>query len=527
MKRRAFLTFASTTPTQLSSLPLAAWAPNNGEEWDYPTAAHLLRRTLTGPTDVEIRRAVDEGLDRTLQRLFTTFEPDWSELSDFVGHDPLTSYGYTPDEPEWWVIFYRYREWMHHLTRWYLKTQIGDQTSLQEKMTFFWHSHFAMELDNVCWPELMYEAINTLRADCFGNVRELAWKITIDLGMLQYLDGGVNRCFATWREINENYARELLELFTVGIYDRDGNPNYTQDDVAAAAHSLTGWMFAPSALGPLYSQLRSRFLEEAWDPSDKTFLGRTGPWNARNIIDIIFEERAEDVSWNIASKLYEFFVSAEHDNAVIDAMARMLRDNNWEVRPVVETLLRSAHFLGRAMHGGMVRPLADYFLGTIRTMGVTDVPDFHPDAKERTHSDLFRRLRTLGQLPLNPPNVKAWPGGRRWLSATTMSERIFWADRVVRRAMRDANGAESYSFDAIAFASSFPNPNDARELVDDIVRLLLPAQIDEAERAGLLAELLDNGPIYEWSIDSPEQNPDARIRKLLGAIVSHPNFQLT
>jgi hypothetical protein len=532
MNRRAFLQLrpnsSRSTPTNSAAGdPLVAWSATASDRWDYPRAAHLLRRTMVGPTDAEIRRAVAEGLDATLDRLFTTHTPDAAELSDFTGKDARLNYGVTPDEAEWWVIFDRYREWMHHLTRWYLKTLIGSRTSMQEKMTFFWHSHFAMELDGVGWPEYMFESIATLRRGCFGNVRDLAQKMTVDMGMLVYLDGCFNRCYPTWSEINENYARELLELFTVGIVDRDGRPNYTQDDVEAAARSLTGWTFSPSELGPQFGGIRSRFLEESWDPSEKTFLGRTGAWKANDIVTIIFAERAEAASTHIASKLYRFFVHDDLDDAVVDAMARVLRESDWEVRPVLERLLRSDHFLSNAMHGALPRPLSDYYLGTIRQLGVTGVPDWQPGATERTSSDLYVRLRKLGQLPLNPPNVNAWPSGRRWLSASTIPERMLWSLGIVNGELTDRHGAPSYAFDVIAFARSFPQPDDAHALVGDIVRFLLPAPLEPAELQVFVDVLLDGGPDYEWRLDDPKQNPSSRLRKLLAAIVKHPIHQLT
>jgi uncharacterized protein (DUF1800 family) len=416
---------------------------------------------------------------------------------------------------------------MHALTRWYMRTLIGSETSMQEKMTFFWHSHFAMELDGVAWPELMFESIATLRAKCFGNVRELAWKITIDMGMLQYLDGWYNRHYQTWSEINENYGRELLELFTMGINDRDGVANYTQDDVSAAARSLTGWTFTPSTLGPRYSALRSQFVEEAWDPSEKTFLGRTGRWKARDVIDIIFSERAPQVSWYISRKLYRFFVHDDVDRDVVDAMARELRDGDWEVRPVIERLLRSRHFLSAAMHGGMPRSLSDFYLGLIRTLGVRAVPDFQPGITEQTGSDLYIRLRKLGQLPLNPPNVNAWPTGRRWLSASTIPERILFATGIADGSHRDRFGVGSYQIDPVAFARTFPEPDDPHALVEDIVRLLIPAPVERAELERFVDVLLDGGPAYEWRIDDADQHAASRLRKLLVAIARHPTFQLT
>jgi uncharacterized protein (DUF1800 family) len=535
MNRRTFLSLGTPTSRYSSGRTLQAasgnalerWMPSGEDTWDYAKAAHLLRRAMVGPTDAEIRRAVAEGLDATIARLLAPFEPSYYLIDDWV-HDDKFVY-FSPDEGpglEAWLAELRKRR--ERLGRWWLKTIVESPVSIQERMTIFWHSHFVSDIRVVEHAEWMYPQIALFRANALGNFKELARSVSKGMAMLKYLDGVESYVGDTERHINENYARELMELFTIGVTDWDGNANYTQKDVAEAARALSGWTREPSPLGPPYSGIGVIFVPERWDSGTKTLLGRTGNFNTDDVIDIIFSERADQVAKFISGKLYEHFVYTTADRTIVAAMAELLKKNNWEIEPVVESLLRSAHFFDPINIGAMPKDMTDFHVGLIRGLDVGSVDDFVPETDVPNNS-LTTRLLKAGQMLLYPPNVKGWPGGRAWVSSAALPIRQkFAVDVADDKIGYPWQGAwvRLFTIDPVKFARTFPSPNDIHALAADMTRYLLPIVPTDREREHLYQSLLDGGVDYEWSLDDPEQNPGRRIRKFLHAAFQLAKYQL-
>jgi uncharacterized protein (DUF1800 family) len=515
-------------PVRRSMSGLEPYVPSDTNPWDYMKAAHLLRRSMVGSTDPEIRTALAEGLDATIDRLLTPFTPASDDIATWAGQDPQVR---PPAQgtPEFDAYQLAYQQHKEQLLRWWLRTIATSPVSIQEKLTYFWHNHFTSELQVVNFAEYMLTQNQLLRSNMLGNFKEFVRAVTKDLAMLIYLDGIKNYKSGARNNINENYARELMELFTMGVVDRNGTPNYTETDIAEAARALSGYAPVASPKGGAYSGLTSQFVQSRWDSGNKTFLGRTGAWKADDVIDIIFTERAEQVAWFICGKLYRAFVYDVIDPVVVEGMSQTLRANNWEIRPVIVQLLKSAHFFDETNIGAMEKSPVDYIVGMIRGMGITDVPDFAPNATSRTGRDLAGRLMTLGQMLFDPPNVKGWPGGRTWLSTSTLPPRQKFAlDLANARLM--SQRVVVYKIDPIAFAKRFPGsapgPGALRKLTGEMARFLLNTPPSAKEEEMLFQTILDGGVDYEWNLDDPAQRADARIRKFLAAIVQLAKFQL-
>lgn len=515
----------ATAPQAFGSAPLQRFVPGPDGPWDYAKAAHLLRRAVAGPTHAEILRAVFEGPTKTIDRLLKPFTPSTAEISDIEGHEPLVVAGQQEGEiyDEW---FWEKLGKRFSLSIWWLKTMVESPTSVQERMTFFWHDMIPIQMGKVDFSEWAYVNNQLLRSHALGNVRNLIGDVTTDASMLIYLDGMLNNKFT----VNENYARELLELFTCGRTDRHGNPNYTEKDVRECARALTGWAIVDSKTnGHGYKSLDSFFWPHLWDDGPKTLLGSTGNWDTQGALDVIFSRRGEQVAWHLCSNLYRRFVSLQRDDETVAAMADLLIRSDWDVAPVLRALFACTRFYEPINRGCLPKSFMDYHVGLIRSLGLEGVPDFESLSDPIPYRDLYFRLERYDHLPFSPPNVSGWPDGRAWVSPANLVPRLTFARDVMRGEAGPVYPYWSppcYTFDVLEFARGFSDPYDPDLLCDEIAQFFLAVPPSPDERKTLMDALLGGGPAYEWDPDDPDQRAGERIRSMLEALVQLPKFQL-
>lgn len=496
--------------------------------WTYTQAAHLLRRCMVGPTETEIRQALSDGLNATVAKLLTPFQPslsgieDWAETPQFQAQ-PDTSKGETAQTFQ--QLQFQRRD---AFIGWILRTMGTGPVSIQERMAFFWHGHFASEVQVVRFPELVYDQYKLFKTNMLGNFKQFVRDVTVDLAMLIYLDGIKNYKFGNRDNINENYARELMELFTMGVFDWDGKENYSQDDVIAAARALSGWTYNAdlgNPRGQVYVDRQSIFNQLLWDNGQKTLMGQTGAWNTDDVIDIIFDQRADQIAKFMCTKIYRAFVYDIPDPVVVEQMANLFRSENWEIRPVMEALLKSDHFFDVTNIGAMHKGPIDYIVGMVRGASLTSVPGVDVITGRRNDIEMAARLTVLGELPYYPPNVKGWPAGRTWTSTSTLPVRQKFSIDVANEAIK--SGRESlYVFDPIAFARRFSDPEDLQTLSNEMAAFLLNTKPSDPESTLLFETILDGGKDYEWSLEDPDQKPGERIRKFIQAAVQLAKYQL-
>ncbi|MEZ4948818.1 MAG: DUF1800 family protein [Saprospiraceae bacterium] len=367
--------------------------------WEFAQAAHLLRRATFGPKYSEIKDAVALGYQASLDKIFTVSYPTEGPVNPgFIPNrngnvpinDPNIPAGspwvykengewkmgeFDPSDPVNFQALNLYRRLS--LRAWKMERILNDTTIL-EKMTLFWHNHFVTA--DINDPGFEFRYITTLQENALGNFKDLATKMTLDLSMMIYLNGNEN----TNRAPNENYARELFELFTIGKGPLAGPGDYTyytEQDVQEAAKVLTGWRIvrfprSNNGIVTLESSVMTTFRSALHETGDKTFSSRfngaiisnNGEDEYKDLIDMIFNQ--DQCARFLARKLYRWFVYYEIDDTieqnVIEPLAQIIIDNNYEVEPALRTLLGSQHFFDHINTGPMIKNPIDFVSSTLR-----------------------------------------------------------------------------------------------------------------------------------------------------------------
>ncbi len=266
---------------------------------------------------------------------------------------------------------------------------------LEEKMTLFWHDHFATGNSKVGRPQAMYDQNNLFRTNALGNFQTLLQGVSRDPAMLRWLDSNANRKASP----NENYARELMELFTMG------EGNYTEQDVREAARAFTGW-FVNRQEGFVFAFNRNQH-----DTGAKTILGRTGNWDGDDVIDILLEQPA--TAQFMATKLFAYLVHDHPAPSTINRLANTFRGSGYDVRELVRAILRSPDFSSDEAYHALVKSPADHVVGTMKALGMTEVG-----------SAPLGLLNRMGMTLFNPPSVAGWAWGPAWINTATLLERL-------------------------------------------------------------------------------------------------------
>jgi uncharacterized protein (DUF1800 family) len=370
--------------------PPGAAAPLGGAE----LITHLLRRAGFGATPAELKRALAQGYERTVEDLLDVAHVQESPV---LAEDIL--YRYLPDAaaesrgPEPFLIF----------------RMVNTRQPLREKMALFWHGLFATARSKVR-TFTMVTQFEMFRQHALDRFPEILLALSRDPAMILWLDNKDS----TKNDLNENYGRELLELFSMGI------GNYAEADVKAAARAFTGWTiknFYP--VHPFgYFEADFDYRDEQHDHGEKTFLGQTGPWNGEDIIRIIVRQPA--TARFVAAKLHAFFVSDEPDADEIARIAGVFARTGGDMRRVLRALFLSDFFRSERHLNARVKMPTELVVGTARLSGAYRFP---APGLERLSS----ACSYMGQDVLNPPSVKGWDGGQAWISSGLLMERINFA----------------------------------------------------------------------------------------------------
>lgn len=355
---------------------------------DYQRMAHLLRRAGFGADQETVLACLQEGFDATIHKLVHYEEAlgpnDLQTMEDRQIGDIL-SQNNIADLQVWW-----------------LNRMVQTDRPLQEKMTLFWHGHFATAYSKVNSARLMFQQNQLFRRHAVGNFRDLTLAVSKDPAMIWYLDNNTNRK----GHPNENYARELMELFTLGI------GHYTEQDVREGARAFTGWTF---------NRLTGQFvfLPRQHDDGIKTFLGRTGNFNGDDIVNILMEQPS--CAPFICTKLFKYFI---HENPTPDEVrpfAEVFRRSNYEIKPVLEAMFRSKVFYSPKAMWSKVKSPTEFVVSAVRSTGAQVPVRFLPAAMRSMNQELF-----------NPPSVKGWDGGLTWINTTTLMTRFNFAMQLAR-----------------------------------------------------------------------------------------------
>jgi uncharacterized protein (DUF1800 family) len=371
----------------------------------YDDARHLLNRAGFGAGDAEIREYA--ALDRTeaVDRLLAGTRQEASLSPPAFVNDPFVPFyrlrQMSPEERK--VEQRKLVEQGFELRAWWLREMALGPSPLTERMTLFWHNHFATSQQKVRSPGLMYRQNALMRREALGNFGTLLRDVAKDPAMLIYLDNAGSRRQAP----NENFAREVMELFTLG------EGHYSEHDIKEAARAFTGWSIERDTGEFTYRRI--------WhDYGEKTVLGKTGRLDGDDVIDALLA-RPETAEF-ITGKLWREFVSPRPDAEEVRRLASIFRDSRYRIKPLVRAMLTSDAFWAPENRGALIKSPVDLVVGTMRTF------DIHPfDLRPAVFA-----CAVLGQNPFSPPNVKGWPGAEAWINSATLLGRRQWLERVFR-----------------------------------------------------------------------------------------------
>ena len=379
---------------------LATAAPMGPDE-----ARHLLVRTGFGATPAEIATFAPlertEAVDRLLasaRREAKLAPPAWVDEPYFPFYKLQQL---SPEERQ--AEQRRNVERGFELREWWFREMLATDSPLTERMTLFWHNHFATSQQKVRSGQLVYRQNLLLRRHALGNFADLLRGISKDPAMLIYLDNAGSRRQAP----NENFAREVMELFTLG------EGRYTERDIKEAARAFTGWSLDRDTGEYLYRPFFH-------DGGTKTVLGRTGRLGGDDVLDILLE-RPETAAF-VTGKLWREFVSPAPDPSEVARLAAVFRDSRYAVQPLLRAMLLSEAFWSPANRGAIIKSPVDLVVGTMHTFGIRPL----------TMRPAVTASALLGQNVFSPPNVKGWPGGEAWINSATLLGRKQLVDRLFR-----------------------------------------------------------------------------------------------
>ena len=490
--------------------------------------AHLLRRATFGAgrpdLDAYAGQTASQVVDALLQEATTTLpdpvKPPWVDI-------PMPDRKVDPPEEikefnmlnRDWLFEYRV-DWVNWFQR----------GGLRERMTLFWHNHFVTGASVYDLAALAYRYVSLLRSHAFGNFKDFVYDIGLTPAMLIYLNGDLNDKDAP----NENYARELLELFTMSPEDKDGNPNYTQTDIQEIARALTGWTVNFETYEP-------EFNDRNYDNGVKTFFGRSGSFGYDDVVEIVFEQRSEQIAYFICENIYREFVYDTPDRSIVEGLASIFLANNFEIQPVIGTLLKSAHFFEDRFIGAKVKSPMELLVGFMKEVS------YEPPTE--TFEYCYSVGADMDQDVLDPPDVSGWAGHRTWLSTNTLPVRWSALEYLIYTAR---NGQP---LDLVGLAEQFPEASDplaafklpvalaehflavpladmnigeiSDEFDGDLTSFPIPDEVlNGPDYARTLAKIFLGGiPWYEWSLQ--ESGANNVLLSYLQYLTVFPEFQLT
>jgi uncharacterized protein (DUF1800 family) len=477
--------------------------------WTDQERFHLLRRTLFGLSRDSLETFSKLNLDQCIAQLLTESPAPAPPINDYYNSeitDPLVPPGetwiYNSERDNDKITSGR----IVSLKSWWIGVMLDHPPTMHEKMIFFWHNHLATQSWEVYWPHLTYYHFDKIRKNAFGNFKTLVKEISIDPHMLLYLNGSLNRQEAP----DENYARELQELFCIG---KGPDANFTEEDVQAAARVLTGHSIDWDKGG---EYLYRWYWHDTSDKQFSSFYGNTvikgkqgedGAKELDELINMIFNQN--EVAAFIVRKIYRMFVYSDIDEAteenVIAPLAAIFRDADYEVKPVLQSLLKSEHFFDMANRGAMIKTPLDFMIGFWRTGGVEMPSGANLVQQRQIRTSMLWTMNTLGAEVMDPPNVAGYPAyyqfpqfDRDWITTNSITTRALVTDSFVYWGYWSEDLLTN--IDLIAHCATLPNPEDPEKLVDDLLGLHLAFPVSQAVRQRMISTLLSGQQNnYYWT----------------------------
>ena len=459
---------------------------------------HLLWRAGFGPTlesQTQNRQNPAKILRELLKGAQTYRELSVVGRSDFPGLGEIRNM--SPEERR--ELNKQLRQGLRILNHAWIKRMKSSKGQLLERMTFFWHDHFACRLNNVL---LAQQQNNVLRKHALGKFGDLLLAISKDPGMLQFLNNQQNRK----GHPNENFAREVLELFTMG------RGNYTEQDISEAARAFTGWGFN--------RQAEFVFRRRAHDMGTKSFMGRRGNFDGEDILKIILEQR--QTATFLTRKLYRYFVNEEENEEVIGEWAKVFYESEYDMLAMMERILGSTHFYEEKHIGSQIKSPVVFLVGLMRLLDI----DFGSEEGPL----IIQKM--LGQVLLVPPNVAGWPEGVNWIDSGTMMARMKLPQALIFAAEIDMNTKENFAMNEDVMQAG--GRRFQKRLQAEINWSPLLNKLSGKSKESIISELMDYVLIKQptrfdrdWLTQFVRgKTREEQIRMLIVRLVCTPEFQL-
>ncbi len=525
-------TFVRQKRQEQATPPTLGLSPYIGP-WTFEHASHLLRRGMFGPSYEQIKWSVEVGLPATIEKLFEEIPLPAPPINVVYQNDNQVAVGETWINARYsqgnLVDEMDYRE--RSLFSWTIGLMIEEGISIRERLTLFWHNHFPVEA--ILDPKFLYRYSNLLRSHAWGNFRDLVKEITVDPSMLIYLNGKQN----SGEEPNENYARELLELFTIGKGPQIGPgdyTNYTEEDVKQFARVLSGWRDYGFTTHESDGDFGAEFFPSRHDSGTKTLshhfnnevINNMGDQEYRHLIDIIFQQ--DEVARFICRKLYRWFVFHEIDEDietnVIGPMALELIANDYEIREPLMSLLASEHFFEMKFPGVIIKNPIEFMMSIYKPLKVSISQV--PDEKYYSWYRLFGFTDLMQMTYYNVPQVAGWGAYYRaplyyrdWINASTLPLRMDFSDTVIEEGIFpfQANGPKM-QVDVLEFITSIDNPTDPNSVVEEFAKILFPKALSQVKLDLLKGVLIPGLPDFEWTAEYGEYAANPNNSQLANAV---------
>ena len=478
-----------------------------GSKQDTALVAHLLRRASFGATPDELDRAVERGYEATMEGLLNPSGPDVLPNDLIrrynVDHSDLRS---QPAASAHWV----YR-------------MVNTSSPLREKMCLFWHRVFATGASKLIQGRVVTNQIDMIREYGMGSFKDLLVQLSRDPAMLMWLDNQDNHKDS----INENYGREILELFSMGV------GNYTEDDIKECARAFTGWR----VVNPDYMSIKMRnntarpygyiswqfeYDDDDHDHGQKTLLGEVGDFDGEDAVEIICKQEA--TATFIARHLYHFFVADElpvpqwphtapRDPEAIDLLTQTYFDSGYSIKAMLRALFNADFFKSEDARFARIKSPAEMVIGTLRLAGGAELPG--PDTYAAAST-----CANMGQNLLNPPSVEGWQGGSEWINTGAYVHRVNWASRILSDPSRTGVRA---LIDRVSAAAGGSRISPER-LIDICIDVLGPLHVLDSTRSGLIDYASKYGDI-SFDDEHSAAEADKAVVVVLQLVVSMQEYQ--
>ena len=380
-----------------------------------------------------------------------------------------------------------------------------DNNGFRERLSLFWSNHFVIEYKDVNQPAYLYQYYTLIQSHALGNLKTFVSEMGLAPAMLRYLNGYDNKK----NNPNENYARELYELFTLG----EGN-GYTQEDITETARALTGYNRHKTYLGVI------EFNETTFDKGSKTIFGRTGNWGYSDVIDILFEEKKDLIAEFICTKIYQYFVSPKVDSSIVSAMTKTIKEEDFEILPVLKQLFKSEHFFDSVNNNVIIKSPIDLMLGLHHSLS------FQYQDNVDLEFNMRNKCRDMGQEIFSPVDVAGWQGNHDWINSETLPKRWEFADYLlIRYWQKNKNQFKTFIQDLVG-----TDEIDLRAIVTQLKDFMFcPCEIKEEEMTDAINTFIGEVPesYFEdgtWSLKS--NSVSKQVYDLMRYLITLPEFQL-